>query len=534
MTPPPKFDLTTEPWVPVTWLDGRPDELSLRDVLLRAHELRWLDAEAPPVTAALHRLLITVLHHALDGPVTWRDWAELWRETTLPSTKIEQYFDKRTQQFDLFDVKRPFLQCPALSDLTMKTPAKLVHFRASGNNRTLFDHTTAADRLILSPMEAARWLVTVHAYDPGGTKTPYKKIKNSSRAPCNEFGTVLVEGNTLKETLLLNTCEYDPASDKPWSSAYPDRPAWDAEPPEPTPERRAPYGWLDLLTWPTRRVLLHPTTGNDGTNVVDGALITPGVTLMESLYRAELMAAFESTKTRDKDLRWNPVQLHELQGIWRHARDMLLVEDPQRAHGRPRVLDHVAEQIGWETLSPHTVFTIRVFGQQLGNMSGSVHAWLHEQLPAPAALLNARLPWIGEVIGSCVGLADRLGAALTNLTKECRAAFDAEPSAQVKRNAPLNVGLTQDYWPRLPAPFSELLLHLGDAVENKASAAPSVQEWKTTVHSAATASADRLLTQLRERQSRHLYAFAGAHTRFTSTVAKHCRTFDGQIKRHLP
>lgn len=531
----PSFDLTTEPWIPVLCTDGRSDVLSLLDVFRGSHTIRWVDAEAPPVTAALHRMLLAVLHRSLDGPRNSQAWRELWKAEELPAEPVQSYLDQHRAAFDLFDQQRPFLQSPALKSVTPRPAAQLVHYRSVGNNGTLFDHTTTSDPVRLPAAEAARWLVTVQCYDPGGTKTPYKTVKNSSTGLGNKFGMVLVEGTNLKETLLLNACRYDPDFDQPWRSAYDDRPAWEDEPPLPTPDERQPHGWLDLLTWPARRVLLHPTV-DEHEPIVDGVVITPGVTLKGELSGVELMAAFERPKPKSKKDAppWTPVRLHELRGIWRHARKMLLAENEQQ-HQRPRVLDHVTEQVEQETLPSDAVFTIRVFGQQLDDSGGgSVYAWLQEQLPAPAALLTAGHPWIGGVLGSCVALADEVGDALTRLDTDCRRAFHAEYSAAAKRAAKHNVGLTQDFWPKLPPAFATLLLHLGRAVNEETSPQAAVREWRHTVREQAIKAADQLTEQLRERQARHLYEIAGAHETFHRTLTDRCRTFDRRITGHLP
>ena len=62
------FDLLKRAWVPCIRADGTLDELSLRDALVRAHELRALHGESPLVVAALYRLLLAVLHRVF-GPV---------------------------------------------------------------------------------------------------------------------------------------------------------------------------------------------------------------------------------------------------------------------------------------------------------------------------------------------------------------------------------------------------------------------------------------------------------------------------------
>lgn len=528
----PVFDLASEPWIPVLSMDGTPRELSLVEVFGKAHEIRWLDAEAPPVTAALHRLLLAVLHASLKGPRDWQAWHELWESDTLPSDAVQSYLDKDPEAFDLFDPQRPFLQCPSLASIKSSPAARLVHFRSSGNNRTLFDHTTIHNPVQLPPAEAARWLVTVQCYDPGGTKTPYT-TKKSVASLGNKFGMVLVEGSTLKETLLLNAYQYDPDYGFPWDSVHDDRPAWEANPPNPEPEERDPHGWLDLLTWPSRRVLLHPLV-EDSTPVVDGVVLTPGTSIRGDLHGRELMAAFERSETTKKqDQIWIPVRLHELHGIWRHARKLLLNESAQ-LHQRPMVLDHVADQVERDTVSRHAVFTIRVFDQQLDdNGRGSVYAWLQEHLPAPAALLRARQPWLGEVLGSAVALADGVGDALTTLNYNCRAAFRADPK-DAKRDAKHNFGLTQSYWPKLPPEFAVLLRNLGRAIAGDADPKTPVAEWRRVVREAGEEVAGHLLAQLQERQAQHIDGFAQSYETFRRAVDKQCRTFDRKITRHMP
>ena len=130
-------------------------------------------------------------------------------------------------RFDLFDDRRPFFQCPALAAKEASTTANLVAYRSAGIARTLFDHTTAAESPALSPAEAARWLITAQMYDTGGLKTQYTKDKGSIAGLGNRFACAVVEGETLHETLLLNTLVYDPAAEQPWMTSGRDRPVWE-------------------------------------------------------------------------------------------------------------------------------------------------------------------------------------------------------------------------------------------------------------------------------------------------------------------
>lgn len=475
------FDIVEEPWLPVERRNGSPDCLGLRQLLLQAHDIRRLSAETPTVTAALYRLVLAFAHRAY-GPTDSEAWAGLWNGK-FARKPLDDYLSQHPGRFDLFDPERPFLQCPALVTCEAAGAAKLVPSRAVGNNVTLFDHTTARDRVALEPAEAARWLVTVHAYDPGGLKTPYTKVKSSERAPANLFGIVLVEGATLHETLLLNMPIYNPEREQPEPTFPGDRPLWEADaPPDPEPDERSPLGWTDLLTWPSRRVLLLPH--GDGTGVaVDKVVITPGTRLRGDLADIELMAAFRRPprKARQKKREdFRAVRLDERRGIWRHTEAFLLAGD-EDTRRRPRPLDHIADLVESETISEETVYTIRVFGQQLGSKGAVVESWAEEAVSAPIALLRARHAPAGPIIGHAVDLADQVAGALRDMDRDFCAALQADAS----------VGIDLPYWTQLPQPFDEFLRALAEARRNGQPETDAIEGWARAVRKAATAVADR-------------------------------------------
>ena len=255
---------------------------------------------------------------------------ELWRaENGFPGRELAAYAAAYGDRFDLFDARRPFFQCPALAAKKASSTAQLVAYRAAGIGRTLFDHTTAAESPALPPAEAARWLITAQMYDTGGLKTEYTKTKGSKAGLGNRFACAVVEGQTLHETLLLNTVVYDPAAEQPWMTTGRDRPVWEAdEPPDPEPDERPPHGWTDLLTWPSRRILLK--NGQDGQDaLITGVVLTPGTRLKADLADVELMAAFSRPWLKgSKRGPLEPVLLQDVTGVWRHSRDLLLAADP--------------------------------------------------------------------------------------------------------------------------------------------------------------------------------------------------------------
>lgn len=516
------FDLLTQPWLPVVYSDGTPEEIGVTQLFRDAHQIYRLVGETPPMTAALYRLALAIAHRVY-GPATSSEWTTLWHAPSLPAQALCAYLDRWRFRFDLFDPDRPFLQCPGLSALPPGNLSKLVPYRASGNNVTLFDHTTSSDRLTLRPAEAARWLVTTQTYDPGGTKTPYERDKSSEAAACNKFGVALIEGSNVKDTLLLNLLVYDPSCEKPAMTTPRDRPPWeDPEPPDPRPYRRAPTGWTDLLTWPTRRILLSSSDAN-GTPVVDGVVITPGTRLDAELVDVEMMAAFRRPKQNGKPklkAPLVPVRLTESRGVWRHSIELLLAGTRHRQ--RPRALDHLADQVEAEHIGADTVYTLRVFGQQLDDKRTIVQSWSEEQVPVPVALLRADSEAIGAILGYAITLADDVGDALRFMTTSYRAEFAAK------------AGDTIDlmYWPRLPAPFARFLRDLAAARHNGRSESPAVHAWGTAVRTQARAAADQWVHSS-PRQGRALLAAGKHHTRLTGRVRHLIQLFQAHTAAYL-
>ncbi|APU16637.1 MULTISPECIES: type I-E CRISPR-associated protein Cse1/CasA [Actinoalloteichus] len=521
------FDLISEKWLPVVTTSGQTDEIGLATLFSSAGELRRLVGQTPTMTAALHRMVLALAHRAL-GPATEDDWAVLWRRGDLWTDDVRRYLRDDRERFDLFHPDRPFLQCRSLATREPSGIARLVPFRASGSNATLFDHTTAGDRLRLTPAEAARWLVTLQCYDPGGLKTAAfaGAARASERAPANNFGCVLVEGATLKETVLLNLLCYDPLAGEPPLTYADDCPNWeDPGSAQPRPDERHPRGWTDVLTWPARRVLL--STGDSAeTPMVDGVVITPGTRLRSASadQQDERMAAFRrpimrGTKRGRFELR--PVKLEEQRGVWRHAEELLLPSDQrssidQSDRRRPAALDAIADRTDSGLLPDDAVYTLRVYGQQLDSKAAVVQFWQEESVPAPVALLRAGVgsARMGDVIGYSCRLADDVGFLLRRLDKGYREEFKATPPPELELS----------YWPHLTGPFHTFIVALGKAVafvtgEREHTA---VEAWRGAVAQIAHAAADRWV-----------YGAARLGARELSMAGKHDGTFRHKLDERL-
>jgi CRISPR system Cascade subunit CasA len=323
------FDLVSEPWIPVRWLDGRPDELSLRDVLARSSEIGGLRGELPTTTVAVLRLLLAVLHRGLDPTGRPIDrWARRWRADTLPMDEIDAYLERYHDRFDLLHAERPFLQVADLQ--TAKgTSGDLLPLIADVPNGAQF-FTTRAGRGVarLDYDEAARWVLHCHAYDPSGIKSGAlgdPRVKGGKGYPIGTgwvgtIGSVFVEGRTLRETLLLNLVLQRRNGDPVQPST--DSAVWEGDPLASAPQALAPAvhlpkGPAELLTWPSRRIRL----AHDG-NAVTGALISNGDRLEPRDQFLEAMTAWRRSTAQENKLKsavpvYMPRQHDPARSVWR-------------------------------------------------------------------------------------------------------------------------------------------------------------------------------------------------------------------------
>jgi CRISPR system Cascade subunit CasA len=523
------FNVATELWIPVVRLDGSSGEASLISVFDDAHTIRRIVGETPSMTAAIHRLLIACALRAF-GPEDSAAWATLWTDKSFPIARLREYVARIEQHLDLFDPNRPFLQCPAVADVTPTSAAKLVPHRSTGNNRTLFDHTTANDETLLTPAEAARWLVTLQTYDPGGLKTPYHTTKSSQAAPGNRIAIMLVEGSTLKETLLLNMTPYDPGGEQPPMTTPADRPMWEADPPAPEPDERHSHGWTDLLTWPSRRVWLSTRTVS-GETVVDKVVITPGTKLKSESRDVEWMAAFRRPRLDAKDRSpaakkrqakygpWYAVRLQDRRGVWRHTTEFLLAPSTFEANNRQRALTltHVADMVEDGHIPPETIYTLRVFGQQLDKNWAVIEQVFEETVAAPVALLRVD-PKAELVIGYTVQLADQVGTALINMERDYRKTFQAKGDS--------NLDLA--FWPQLAQPFDQFLRELAHALTSDRNVQTATQMWSSQVKDLGRKVTQRWVDGA-PRRGRNIEAAAENYGRFILQLNLALRVYDGHL-----
>ena len=457
------FDLLTSPWVPCIRRDGTPAELGLRDALVQAHGLRELCAESPPVTAALHRLLLAVLHRVF-GPADGQVWAALWDARQWDAGQVDAYLDRWTRRFDLFDEQRPFYQAPD-DRVKAKSVASLIHDMASGNNATLFDHHTDGLGPALSPAQAARALVAAQAFGLAGLSGLAQKFTDG---PCASGIVFLVQGDTLFETLALNLLPYPDDSVMLYEPR--DQPSWEMDDPF-VPERTYPFGYLDYLTWQNRRVLLLPEVESHGT-VVRQMTVAPALRLDGGVRNP--MNHYRVDEKRGP----LPLLFVEERVLWRDSGALFELQNKETRP--PRAFRWLAELVEDETLDREQ--TRRYLALGMSKKQAKVNFYRSERLPLPLRYLKEQN--LVELLETSLAMAERTAQQLWGATRTL-ATYVLRPEANVasaRSPAPPGLGaMTQQwaverrFWPQLEPAFRETMEALPRTPEHAMSA------WRRTL-----------------------------------------------------
>ncbi len=531
----PSFNLIDEPWLPCLPNSGDPlRQLGLRETLVQAPTLREVVDPSPLVTAALHRLLLAILHRVY-GPASLSDWARYWSAGAghWDAGKLDDYFATWRPRFDLFHPERPFYQVATLDPSKAVSAAKLTHELAAGNNPTLFDHTTP-DKVAFTPAEAARYLVACQAFAVGGLVSfEDAKHRSADGAPLVKGALALVKGENLFQTLMLNLHRYDPAHEIPFPCRG-DLPAWERDE-QTRPEDRRPAGYLDLLTWQSRSIRLLPETDADGRTIIRQAVIMKGYQFPDGFHRygRETMVAFvKNEKPQPGQEPWTPVGFQPDRALWRDS--LALLQSVAEKRSRPKMLDWLGELVEAGELARAQTLPVDLLG--LASDRATVLFWRHERLPLPLAYLGEKK--LVDALGQALERAERVAKALqtaTRLLAKHLARAGETNGARLERDivepscGPFSPG--RNYWARLEVPFRQLVVDLAQDVALDADGdlhygTRALPRWAQTLRGAAVAAFAKATDGL-DTSTRAIRALALAerefHRRLSQALADHTR-----------
>jgi CRISPR system Cascade subunit CasA len=532
----PEFNLVDQPWIPCLMLEtGEARELSLRETLTQAHRVRELFDDSPLVTIALHRFLLAVLHACFRGPRDFDEWKSLWANKRWDETKINQYLDGWKHRLDLFDAERPFYQVPPMKkENTGKKAAKkkeevntapesvefhpialLAHEAATGNNATLFDHRFNDAPRVVGPAEAARYLIARQAFSVGGgVSQPF----NLSHAPLASGFTVLAQGDDLFETLALNLMAY--TNERPLTGRnkpFDDAPVWEQDPPdEPDDKGTRPRGYVDYLTWQSRRIYLEPE---------GEAPLVRRCQLQQKLKLSDQPLLFDPFKCYDferddkgNDKAAKAFNLSPSKAVWRDSHALFQqVKDEKKGVRRPEVFNHLAmielaRQNGEVEANAAYAFTVYGFATEPGKAANVIH-WARERLPLPLSYLTdgALVEVLADALNFAEEMAENLKTAVKTLARLLVGDQDAGELAR-------SFGAESLYWSRLETPFKRLLVALPN--QNR----EDEFEWARTVEGTAWAALNQVTAGL-SGSARDFKAITAAEAAFSQSLGKTRKKF---------
>jgi CRISPR system Cascade subunit CasA len=469
------FNLLDSPWVRARTLTGDVCEFSTREVLTRAHELRGLAGEVATQDVAVFRILMAILYGA-TRPSGHRSveealdlWAAWWRLGQLPMTEIGSYLERWRGRFFLFHDQLPFLQVADLHT-TSGNRSGLVKLIADIPDGYQY-FTTRAGRQVqsLSFAEATRWLVNCHAFDPAGIKTGAvgdrrtaggRVMNQGYPAWAGTLGIVMVEGTNLFESLMLNWQLTKAKQD--------DVPVWERAPlsPSAAANHPSPSGPADLLTWPSRRVLLVPREDR----VVDVQISYGDVLGPQNQVRNEPMSAWRKStaQSRASNDVYMPVTHAPERRIWQGLEPLLVTVEG--VSSRASVLDWLA-LLRWEgLLTDRRTLQVRTIGleyRQASSIIASVDDGLSSQI---IALVD---PVLTRTAADAAARASQGVTALVNLSSNLAMATGYDPTSSPKDNERRRASVYECGYSLLDGPFREWV----GALDDPATAPDRLESW---------------------------------------------------------
>ena len=504
------FDLINEPWLPVRFPDGSAGEVSLRDTLVRAHQIAGLNVDYPTQEPALLRLLLAVCYRALQGPADDDAWVELWSSGRLPQEPLNDYLERWRSRFDLFHPETPFFQSPRLkaSGKDGSKPAnKLIAYAPSGNNVPIFTPVTDATALHLTPAEAARWLIERHAWGTTSDKTGAEgnpRVKAGKDTPqighLGWIGFVAPLGDTLFKTLALNLV--------PWSRTAlvtvgpDDLPAWERPPTDARRTERPPDGTCDLFTWQGRRIRLFPDT-DGGRLTVSRVLICAGDDVQrDAVGSVDPHTGWRLRTERDGTISLTPTRAHMGRQVWRGLAALLALDEDTKRAG---VLSWLAAA---EDMGIVSRVSLLVTAAEYGSMSTTMEDLIADRLETAISVLREDDLAVATLANDAATLAEKAAWALGHVADARYLKYDDEqrryvvPEGKSAQARGARAALAEELFGELDQRFRRFLVDLGSAefVDH------ARRQWAEVVDSVASELCRRRLTQLTAAE-----AFTGAY-----------------------
>lgn len=449
-------DLVHDGWLGAVDCDGVQQSVGLLDALCEAHTVRRLELPVHTMLpVVLRQLLLPVMIDALGAPRTRQEWGERFHRghfSLEERDRLAHYLGPRYgDRFRLFDAEYPFAQVAGLEALNgdTKTAAQLVPSVASGNNVPLFSALSEADELLLTPGDAALWLLHVQCWDTASIKTgavgdpqaKNGKTTGNPTGPLGQLGVIVPTGQTLYETLLLNTPilpdGLEPGDRPQW--AWNERPAGlGCKSPAAAPwSERPATGLLDLLTFQARRIRLIACETTQGLRV-HRAIVSAGDRLAHTPEAEPHTAWHHTAKPKKGQPHRRPRRHTSGRAAWQGLGTLLAMTLPLEGDGpyTSLLLRQIGDLQGAGVLTGRYRLGAETSGLEYGTQSAVVENAMGDDLPLPVKALLAQDDWLREALLECVAQADQAARALDGLNNDLRRAAGGDALSRDKGSRP--------------------------------------------------------------------------------------------------
>jgi len=543
----PDFNLCNEPWIPVLYVSGQTQEVSLKQLFDESNSIRKIHSGDATTDVAILGVAVAIFFRAVLENT--EEYGELYREPkkwiqNISSGGSEQlyfvqdYLKKYQDRFNLFDAERPFMQVADLH--TSKGEVKPVSRLVLDSESEYFSMRAEQALTSLSYAEAARYLVTVQAYDYSGIKSgavgdPRAKGGRGYPIGVGWYGTtgkIIIHGENLIETLLYcidyeQLLNVEKVKGKSHRIALQDKPVWERELPDtaapraykggdPTKYKDEPApaaGMCEILTWQSRRVRLFPENGR-----VTGVLVSNGDKWLDRNTYTDPLTAYRFSKNQSTQTHyvWMPQTHSAERTLWRGADALLTrLSSSQEKQNKPATV--IRQISSGKYFSPDTKTKIQLVGMVYGTQSSIVEETIDESVTLELGILTEQGAEISAMVRDNIQLtmdaSIALGQYAGNLLRAAGKEYEFRPS------------VTESILHRMEDEFRSWLADLSVSDDVSAQAA----KWQSKVRRILESEADQLAVSAGPKA-----AIGTIYDEQLYNTAKARRQFGGRLYKLLP
>ena len=543
----PDFNLCNEPWIPVLYVSGQTQEVSLKQLFDESNSIRKIHSGDATTDVAILGVAVAIFFRAVLENT--EEYGELYREPkkwiqNISSGGSEQlyfvqdYLKKYQDRFNLFDAERPFMQVADLH--TSKGEVKPVSRLVLDSESEYFSMRAEQALTSLSYAEAARYLVTVQAYDYSGIKSGAvgdPRVKGGRGYPIGvgwygTTGKIIIHGENLIETLLYcidyeQLLNVEKVKGKSHRIALQDKPVWERELPDtaapraykggdPTKYKDEPApaaGICEILTWQSRRVRLFPENGR-----VTGVLVSNGDKWLDRNTYTDPLTAYRFSKNQSTQTHyvWMPQTHSAERTLWRGADALLTrLSSSQEKQNKPATV--IRQISSGKYFSPDTKTKIQLVGMVYGTQSSIVEETIDESVTLELGILTEQGAEISAMVRDNIQLtmdaSIALGQYAGNLLRAAGKEYEFRPS------------VTESILHRMEDEFRSWLadLSVSDGVSAQAA------KWQSKVRRILEGEADQLAVSAGPKA-----AIGTIYDEQLYNTAKARRQFGGRLYKLLP